>query len=85
MKNIIKNWCESPEPYQVDADKVDEYFTDLIKYGNISLVEELLRLMRKRLKVREAPEWNAVFNSTLQNVQRQIHVLFNGILDVDNL
>ncbi|XP_063679934.1 DNA repair protein REV1-like isoform X1 [Bolinopsis microptera] len=85
VKNIIKNWCESPEPFQVDADKVDEYITDLIKYGNISLVKELLRLMRKQLKVREAPEWNAVFNSTLQNVQRKIHVLFNGILDMDNL
>ena len=85
VKNIIKNWCESPEPYQVDVDKVDEYFSELIKYQNISFVQELLKFIRKLLKERSAPEWNAVFNSTLQNVQRQIHAILNGILDVEDL
>ena len=82
VKNILKDWCQSPEPYQTDVDKVDKYLTELIKYGNISLVQDLLRHMRKQLKTREAPEWNAVFNSSLQNVQRQIHALLSGILDV---
>ena len=85
MKNIIKNWCESPEPYQVDVDKVDEYLSQLIKYQNINFVQELLKFMRKILKERGVPEWNAVFNSTLQNVQRQIHVILNGILNLEDL
>ena len=85
VKNIIKNWCESPEPYQVDVDKVDEYLSQLIKYQNISFVQELLKFMRKILKERGVPEWNAVFNSTLQNVQRQIHVILNGILNLEDL
>ena len=82
---ILKTWAESDEPMQIDVDKVDAYFNDLIKYGNISLTEKILRDLRKHFVARDIPEWNAVFNAILQNVQQKIFSEFNGILSVDNL
>ena len=85
VKDLMIEWCKSEEPYQSDVDKVNTYIADLIKYGNISFVEEILRLLRKHLNVRQDPEWSAAFNECLQNTQRQIHTLFQGILEIDEL
>ena len=85
VKEILKVWTRSDEPMQIDVDQVDMYFNNLIKYGNISLVEKILRDLRRHFIIRNTPEWNAVFNAILQNVQLQIHSEFNGILSVKNL
>eukprot|EP00116_Pleurobrachia_bachei_P018519 sb/3478781/ len=86
IKGLLTDWCRSTgEPLQCDIDHVDEYLEKLIEYGNVSLVEELLRFLRKVI-VRDTgegeEEWSAVLNGSLQRVQRRVQHDFNGILDI---
>ena len=85
IKQVLRTWCKSNEPYQVDVDQVDRYFTELMDYGNINLLQEILRHIRKILELKNNCEWNAVFNGSLQRVQQKIHLDFNGILDIESL